>query len=513
MIRITLSGIVKNFGGVRALKGVDVTIAGGQVLVLLGENGAGKSTLIKVLTGAIRPDAGHITIDGDSVALRDPEHARALGIAAVYQEPMVYPHLTVLENIFAGREICNRFGMVRHQPMVERVRPWLAALDLPEAVLHRPISTLGLGHVQLVLIAQALVQDARVIILDEPTSILSRAETDRLVGIIHRLRAAGRAIVYITHRLEEVPRIGDHVTVLTDGRVTGNYPAREATGEKLLQLMAGRTSPARAAEIAPAGDMKQAVRPMLSIRRLSHPLYFTEVDWDIPAGMITGIYGLVGAGRSEVAMSVFGALSVTGGTILLDGTQVRPTSPAEAIRLGIGYLPEDRKRQGIFAPQSLERNLTCNALARFRRGPALDFQGLAAEAAQMMRSYAIKARGPGTAIGTLSGGNQQKGLFARWAARPLKLLILDEPTRGIDIRTKEEIHDFIRAMAKEGTAIVVISSDLAEILALSQSMIVMRGGRVVDRCAGAEMTAERVLAAAIGAATAPPELQPQSQIA
>ena len=513
MIRVTLSGIVKNFGGVRALKGVDVTISGGQVLVLLGENGAGKSTLIKVLTGAISPDAGRITMGGDTVEFRDPEHARALGIAAVYQEPMVYPHLTVLENIFAGREICNRFGMVQHQLMVERVRPWLAALDLPEIVLHRPISTLGLGHVQLVLIAQALVKQARIIILDEPTSILSRAETDRLVGIIHRLRADGRAIVYITHRLEEVPRIGDHVTVLTDGRVTGNYPAREVTGEKLLQLMAGRKPPAPTVEVAPAEGAPRAERPMLSIRKLSHPRYFTDVDWDIPAGMITGIYGLVGAGRSEVAMSVFGALGLSGGTILLNGAQVQPTSPAEAIRLGIGYLPEDRKRQGIFAPQSLESNLTCNALAQFRRGPALDFHGLAAEAAQMMRSYAIKASGPGTAIGTLSGGNQQKALFARWAARPLKVLILDEPTRGIDIRTKEEIHDFIRVRAREGTAIVVISSDLAEILALSQRMIVMRGGRVVDRCAGFEMTAERVLAAAIGAATTSSERQPQSQIA
>jgi ABC-type sugar transport system ATPase subunit len=447
----------------------------------------------------VRPDAGVIRIDGAPVTLREPAHALAHGIAAVYQEPMIYPHLTVLENIFAGRETCNCLGVVRRRPMIERVRPWLAALDLPEALLHRPISTLGLGHVQLMLIAQALVQDARVIILDEPTSILSRAETDRLVGIIQRLRADGRAIVYITHRLEEVPRIGDHVTVLTDGRVTGDYPAQEVSGEKLLQLMAGKTSDAQVAEVAAAQAEAGPARPMLTINKLSHPSHFTDVDWEIPAGTITGIYGLVGAGRSEVAMSVFGALTPSGGTILLEGQPIQPRTPAAAIRLGIGYLPEDRKRQGVFAPQSLESNLTCNALAAFSPGLALDFKRLAGEATRMMRAYAIKASGMETAIGTLSGGNQQKGLFARWAGRTLKVLILDEPTRGIDIRTKEEIHGFIRAMAREGVAIAVISSDLAEVMALSQRIIVMREGRVVDRCTGASMTTERVLAAAIGA--------------
>ena len=502
MRQVDLRGIVKTYGGVHALQGVDVSIHAGRVLVLLGENGAGKSTLIKVLTGAVRPDAGEILIDGTPVALRDPLHAATLGIAAVYQEPMIYPHLTVLENIFVGHEICGRLGTVQPARMVAAVRPWLDPLALPESMLHQPMAALGLGHMQLVLIAQALVRQARVIILDEPTSILSRAETDRLVGIIGRLRDDGRAIVYITHRLEEVPRIGDHVTVLTDGRVTANAPAREVAGEKLLQLMAGRSGAEQAAEARAAANAAPAAAPCLRIAGLSHPAHFDGVDWDIAAGAITGIYGLVGAGRSEVALCVFGALRPSAGSITLDGNAISPRSPAEAMRLGIGYLPEDRKRLGVFLSHALESNLTCNALQHFSRAAWLDFAGLRAEAARMMAAFGIKARNADTAIGTLSGGNQQKGLFARWAARPLRVLILDEPTRGIDIRTKDEIHGFIRAMARAGTAVVVISSDLAEIMAVSQRMIVMRQGRVVDRREGMAMTAERVLAAALGAGQA-----------
>ncbi|MBM9400698.1 sugar ABC transporter ATP-binding protein [Gluconacetobacter azotocaptans] len=509
MNRLELRGIVKSFGGVRALKGVDAVIAAGRTLVLLGENGAGKSTLIKTLTGAVRPDEGEILIDGTPVVLRDPMHARALGITAVYQEPMIFPHLSVLENIFAGCEITDRFGRVQTEAMLRAVRPWLSSLDLAESLLHRPMSDLGLGHQQLVLIAQALVQDARVIVFDEPTAILSRAETDRLVGIIHRLRDDGRAIVYITHRLEEVPRLGDHVTVLTDGRVTGDYAASEVTEDLLLRLMMGKrhdAGPEREAIRPSAAAGASSAPPVLSIRGLSHSRHFHDVDWDASGGRITGIYGLVGAGRSEVAMTVFGALRAASGRILLDGREIMPRSPAEAMALGIGYLPEDRKKQGIFAPMGLESNLTCTGLSRLSHGGwLLNFPAMLTETQAIMRRFAIKADTPGTAIGTLSGGNQQKGLFARWAGQTLRVLILDEPTRGIDLATKAEIHGFIRQLAQAGTAIVVITSDLAELMAVSQDVIVMRQGRVVDRFRGTAVTAERVLASAIGAATSSQE--------
>ncbi len=502
-----LRGIAKSYGGVHALKGVDVTVDAGRALVLLGENGAGKSTLIKVLTGAVTPDGGTIRLDGKEVVYRDPLHARALGVACVYQEPMIFRHLDVLENIFAGAETTGRGGLVRRAAMAQSVGPALRALELPDAILREKMGRLGPGHTQLVLIAQALVRDARIIIFDEPTSVLSRAETDRLVGIVRRLRDDGRAVVYITHRLEEVPRIGDHVTVLTDGRVTGDFPAAGVSSASLLQLMAGKTVARQEEEVARArsGAATAATAARLAVRGLTREPDFRDVDWDAPAGAITGVYGLVGAGRSEVATAIFGVERAERGTILLDGETVAPRSPTDAIRLGIGYLPEDRKRQGIFAPRSLEANLTSNVLPALSRRGALDFARLRGAAARQMSAYAIKAAGGATAIGTLSGGNQQKSLFARWAAPPLRVLILDEPTRGIDIRTKEEIHDFIRGMASGGVAIVVISSDLAEVMALAQRMIVMRGGRVVEVLSGEEMTAERVLGAAIGASGAAEE--------
>jgi len=505
MTAFELKNIVKSFGGVRALKGVDLQIESGRTHVLLGENGAGKSTLIKILTGALTPDDGEILIDGEACALRNPEHAQAMGIAAVYQEPLIYPHLSVLENIFMGREIAGPLGYVRRDAMRAAVRPVLTELELPETLLSRPMSSLSLGYQQLVLIAKALVQNARLIIFDEPTSILSRAESQRLFSIIGRLRDGGRAIVYITHRLEEVPQIGDRVTVLTDGQVTGAYGAGEFSETTLLELMAGKKSREIEKEIEAHRDIAaDAVEhPVLAVENLSHESYFDDVTWRLPGGIITGIYGLVGSGRSEVALSVFGFLKPSGGRILLDGRPVAPTDPAEAIALGIGYLPEDRKLQGIFATKPLESNLTSNRLGGFARALGLlDFKSLFDDARRVMARYNIKAQSTRTMISTLSGGNQQKGLFARWAGKPFKVLILDEPTRGIDVRTKDEIHDFIRDLAAQGVAVVVISSDLKEVLSVSDRIIVMREGRVVDEVAGDGMTPERVLGSALGAGKA-----------
>jgi len=507
MAFVELAGIVKNFGGVRALKGVDLAVELGRTHALLGENGAGKSTLIRILTGAHRQDAGDIRVDGARHIFRRPQDAQALGIAAVYQEPMVYPHLSVLENIFAGREITNGFGIVQHAAMRRKVAPWLDRLNMQAALLERPISSLTLGWQQLVMIAQALVQNARVIIFDEPTSILSQAETDRLFAIIGRLRADGRGVVYITHRLDEVPRIADRVTVLTDGRVTGSYPIDEVSHARLLSLMAGRAveepvPDSHKIQHAPAAAGRRPTfsPPVLEVRGLTLERQFRDVSWSIASGCVTGIYGLVGSGRSEVALSVFGFLRGARGAVALEGKPIAPRDPADAIRLGIGYLPEDRKLQGIFANKPLESNLTANALDRFTRPfGRLDFFALATAARQAMVAYNIKARGEASPIAVLSGGNQQKGLFARWAGRALKVLILDEPTRGIDVQTKDEIHRFIRSLAAQGLAVVVISSDLPEVLAVSDRVIVMRQGRVAGEWDAEAMTAEAILGAAIGA--------------
>ncbi|MGH7121519.1 MAG: sugar ABC transporter ATP-binding protein [Acetobacteraceae bacterium] len=502
MSLIELSGITKHFGGVRALAGVDLVVEAGETHVLLGENGAGKSTLIRILTGAVAPDSGVIRIDGVPRVFRSPQHAQALGIAAVYQEPMIYRHLTVLENMFVGQEICGPAGTVRRSAMAEAALPWFRELELDTDLLARPMSSLSIGYQQLVLIAQALLRNARIIIFDEPTSILSAAETDRLFGIIAHLRAHERAIVYITHRLVEVPRIADRVTVLTDGTVSGTFNRGEISEERLVTLMAGKAK-GHAALASPRVVQSEAA-PVLAILGLSAPPHFRDVNWHARAGAVTGVYGLVGSGRSEVALAAFGFLRPTEGEIRLDGRIIAPRSPKEAIRLGLGYLPEDRKLQGIFANKPLESNLTANALARFVHAPMrLDFGGLMAEARRVMAYYNIKAQDPLTLIRTLSGGNQQKGLFARWASRPFRVLILDEPTRGIDVHTKDEIHVFIRNLAASGMAVIVISSDLPEVLAVSDRVIVMREGRVVTEGWPQELGAEGILAAALGAQEAP----------
>ncbi|HTU53065.1 MAG TPA: sugar ABC transporter ATP-binding protein [Acetobacteraceae bacterium] len=497
MSLVELSAIAKHFGGVRALAGIDLAIEAGETHVLLGENGAGKSTLIRILTGAIQADAGTIRIGGTPRVFRSPQDAQALGIAAVYQEPLIYRHLSVRENMFVGQELCGPGGVIRRAAMEELALPWFRELDLDPAWLARPMSSLSIGYQQLVLIAQALLRNARIIIFDEPTSILSASEADRLFAIIARLRAGGRAIVYITHRLAEVPRIADRVTVLTDGAISGAFPREEISAERLLTLMAGgkRHTRAPASPRPPTTDAP----PVLAVSHLSLPPHFTDVSWRIPAHTVTGIYGLVGSGRSEVALAAFGFLHPASGEIWLDGKRVSPRSPDEAIRLGIGYLPEDRKLQGLFANKPLESNLTANVLARFAAAPLrLDFAALREEARRVMQRYDIKAPNPLTVIRTLSGGNQQKGLFARWASRPFRVLILDEPTRGIDVQTKAEIHDFIRNLAASGVAVAVISSDLPEILELADRVIVMREGRVVTEGLPQELDAEGILAAAVG---------------
>ncbi len=499
MALVELKGIVKRFGGVVALDGVDLTLVPGETHALLGENGAGKSTLIRVMTGAIVPDEGSITVGGTPCRFTHPAQASAAGIAAVYQEPMIYPHLSVLENIFAGAEMTGRFGIVRRGAMAAVVRPLLEQLDLPASLLVRRMSSLSIGFQQMVLITKALMLNAQVIIFDEPTSILSQAETDRLFVIIERLRRDGRAIVYITHRLDEIRRIASRVTVLTDGRVSGTALTSDLDEAKLLTLMAGKASrdygkPLRD-RAAPAHGT-----PALRMAGLTRTGVYQNVDWDVPAGQVTGVYGLVGSGRSEVALAAFGALRPERGTIALQGRPIAPRDPAEAMRLGIGYLPEDRKLQGIFATKPLEANLTAGTIGRFRaRGGRLDFAGLRGEALRLIGYYRIKARDETIGIGTLSGGNQQKALFARWAGQSLKVLILDEPTRGIDIGTKAEIHDFIRDLAAGGLAVVVISSDLPEVLAVSDRIIVMRRGGVVGVAEGAAMNAEAILASAVGA--------------
>lgn len=510
MALMELHSIAKSFGGVRALTGVDVSFATGRVHALLGENGAGKSTLIKILTGALAPSGGTIVMDGENTVFSTPSVAKAAGIAAVYQEPLIYPHLSVLENLFMGREIVDRFGRSNLKRMRERAEPLLAQLEMDAALLDQPMSALSIGYQQLMLIAEALLHHARLIIFDEPTSILSQDETRRLFAIIERLRDADTAVVYITHRLNEISRIADDVTVLRNGSVIGSHLASDVSHSQLLTMMAGErlsgesgTTDSSTEDRRNTGGSKR-----LEIQDLTVPGYCNNVNWTLRAGCVTGIYGLVGSGRSETALAAFGHLAFESGRVLLDGEEIQPKHPAEAITQGLAYLPEDRQFQGIFADKSVEHNLTSNTLRRFAgRIGRLNLGGLQRLAREVMDRYNIKAESSRSPIISLSGGNQQKVLFSRWANLDLKVLILDEPTRGIDVGTKAEIHDFVRGLAAGGSAITVISSDLDEVLNVSDEIVVMRNGEVVDYFAGEDRTADRVLSAAIGDSEQIPEAQ------
>ncbi|RJS91485.1 sugar ABC transporter ATP-binding protein [Salinisphaera sp. Q1T1-3] len=500
MASFELRGVGKRFGGVRALDDIDIRFESGRVHALLGENGAGKSTLIKILTGAVTPTNGEIRVDDTTVTIDSPRRAQELGIAAVYQEPTVYPHMTVRENLFMGQELRGRSGMLDRRAMTAAAKPLLARLRLDPSILSRRMSSLSIGYQQLVLITQALLRDTRLLIFDEPTSILSREETARLFEIIGELREAGTAIVYITHRMEEIHQIADEVTVLTNGERRGTYPIAEVSTERMLSLMTGGHGSARDRE--PASETVQRERrPMLEVTNLSVAGHCEDISWQLPAGCITGLYGLVGSGRSEAALALYGHIRPSAGRIQLDGQTIRPRHPADAIKLGLGYLPEDRQFQGVFLDKSLEQNLTSNTLPGFSNVfDLLDLAGMRRFTTELMNHYNIKAPGADTSIGDLSGGNQQKGLFSRWANLPLKALILDEPTRGIDVGAKDEIHRFIRHLADRGMAVGVISSDLDEVLAVSDRIIVMREGRIADTFEHGPHSAETVLASAIGSA-------------
>ncbi|KEZ78702.1 sugar ABC transporter ATP-binding protein [Salinisphaera hydrothermalis] len=501
MASFELRGVGKRFGGVRALDNIDIRFESGRVHALLGENGAGKSTLIKILTGAIMPTTGEIRVDEATVVIDTPRRAQELGIAAVYQEPTVYPHMTVLENLFMGQELRGTAGMLDKRAMIAAATPLLERLRLEPSILARRMSSLSIGYQQLVLITQALLRDTRLLIFDEPTSILSREETARLFQIIGELREAGTAIVYITHRMEEIHQIADEVTVLTNGQRRGTYPIDEISTEQMLSLMTGGHGSARDRDIPPA-EAGTERPPMLEVEHLTVDGYCEDISWQLPAGCVTGLYGLVGSGRSETALAIYGHTQPSAGTIKLDGETIRPRHPAQAIQLGLGYLPEDRQFQGVFLDKSLEQNLTSNALPGFSKAfDLLDLAGMRRFTTDLMKRYNIKAPDADTPIGALSGGNQQKGLFSRWANLPLKALILDEPTRGIDIGAKEEIHRFVRHLADRGMAVGVISSDLDEVLAVSDRIIVMREGHIADTFEHGPFSAETVLAAAIGSSS------------
>ena len=486
---LIMENISKSYGGVHALRGVRFDLFAGEVHALIGQNGAGKSTLIKVLSGAISPDGGALAINSRPVTMSSPADALNQGIGTVYQDPLVYGELTVVENIFMGREIRDRLGNIDNRAQVRRVDALLRDLDVDPGLSTRPIGSLSLALRQLALIAKAVSYDSTIMIFDEPTAILTQREADTLFAIIRKLRARGVGIIYISHRMEEIFSLADRVTVLKDGESKGTYTLSERAGArgeaaatdgssvssaKLIELMIGRELQESITNIGVPGE-----QPLLEVRRLTHAPDYREISFAVHPGEIVGFFGLVGAGRSEVARAIFGEEPASGGEILIEGRAVRIRTPGQAVKLGIAYLPEDRKGQGLFGNLSVGYNATITVVQRLAALGLFARKKREERVAQdSVRELMIKTPNTRIKVSNLSGGNQQKVVLAKWLAAKPRILLLDEPTAGIDVAAKQEIHNLIVQLARDGVAIMLISSELLEVLKLSDRVITMHEGKM-----------------------------------
>ena len=488
-----LQDIAKSFPGVRALDEVSFDLRRGEVHALLGENGAGKSTLVKIICGIYRPDAGVIRIDGRPVEITSPTQAQALGISSVHQELHLEPYLSVAENIFLGRQPVGRFGMIDQRRMNRDAGALLKRLgaDLdPEST----VESLSVAQRQIIAIARAASTTARIIIFDEPTSSLTERETNLLFDMIGRLRGEGIGIIYISHRMEEIFRLCDRVTVLRDGRYVATKPVAETDMRDLIGMMIGRDiSDLFRKAPAPIGG------PVLEVQNLSKRGLLRDISFSVRRGEIVGVAGLVGAGRTELARAIFGDLAIDGGEIRVDGQLIPPShSPRRAILAGIGLVPEDRKEQGLVTGLSVRQNISMPMLKALSWVNVLNLRREQRLAESYVRKLAIKTPSIDQKATFLSGGNQQRVVIAKWLATQPKLLIVDEPTRGVDIGAKSEIHALLCDLAREGMAIMMISSDLPEVLAMSDRVLVMQKGRIAADIPAAEATQEVIMHYATG---------------
>jgi ribose transport system ATP-binding protein len=490
--RLRLRGIRKSYPGVVALDGVDLDLHGGEVHVLLGENGAGKSTLMKVISGAVRRDAGTIECEGEPVDFAGPREAQARGIGIIYQEFNLVPELTAAENILLGREPRLAPGIIDQRRLVREAQRQLDELGVAIDARER-VARLGVAQQQMVEVAKALSLQARVLIMDEPTSALTTQEIGELFAAIRGLKAKGVALVYISHRMEELFAIGDRVTVLRDGRHVGTRRIGETDAGELVRLMVGRELrdqfPRRTAEPG-----EEALR----VAGLGRKGVLHDVSFALRRGEIVGIAGLMGSGRTELARAIFGADRIDAGTVTVRGVPRRIASPREAIGLGLGFLTEDRKRQGLVLVGSVTENLSLPSMRKFARGGVLRPGEERRCAERRVAELRVKTPGVGERVMNLSGGNQQKVVLGKWLETAAEILIFDEPTRGIDVGAKFEIYQLMNQLAARGAAILMISSDLPEVLGMSDRVLVMRGGRIVAEFDRVAATQEAVLGAALG---------------
>lgn len=485
--------IDKSYAGVHALKQASFELDRGEVHALIGENGAGKSTLIKIITGAVIPDAGEVQLDGKTITQNSPAHSKKLGIAAIYQQPALFPELSIAENIAIGFEESSAFSRVDWRKRKQKASELLARVGA-KIDTDADAGDLTMPQQQLVEIARALGADAKVLIMDEPTASLSEEDTQKLFTVIRQLRTEGVGIIYISHRLEELSLIADRVTVLRDGRTIDTRPMSEVNRQQLIQLMVGRElSAVFPKKKVDFGEVVLEVRDLCCSTSGIH-----DVNLSVRAGEIVGLAGLVGGGRTELARTIFGLTPADSGEIFLKGKRTTINSAAQAIECGIAYVPEDRRRHGVILDLAISANITLASLDRFARLTTLDFEREKQTAAEYTRRLGIKTPTIYAPVATLSGGNQQKVALSRWLVTKPSVLILDEPTQGIDVGAKSEVHALMTELAAQGVAILMISSELPEILGMSDRIAVMHGGTIVSTLDRSEATQEKILALALG---------------
>ncbi|MBA9004923.1 sugar ABC transporter ATP-binding protein [Thermomonospora cellulosilytica] len=494
--RLALVDVSKAFGAVQALRGVTVELYAGEVHALAGENGAGKSTVVKTFAGVHRPDSGEVRLDGEPVVFGGPADAQAAGVAVIYQEPTLFPDLSVAENIFMGRQPRTSLGRIDRRAMHAAAADLFARLGVPLDPAQ-PARGLSIADQQVVEIAKAISRDAKVLIMDEPTAALTGQEVARLFAVTRTLREAGCAILFISHRLEEIFELCQRVTTLRDGTWVGTETLDGLTTDDLVQRMVGRELD----DLYP----KQEVAPgrvALKVSRLTREGVFTDVSFQVRRGEIVALAGLVGAGRSEVARAIFGVDRWDAGEVEVDGRALPPASPTAAMAAGLAFVPEDRRQQGLVMDMSIERNMGLTQLRSLRRasgpGPLISRRVERDRARDWALRLQLKFSRLSDPVGVLSGGNQQKVVLAKWLATEPSVLIVDEPTRGIDVGTKAEVHRLLSELAAQDMAVLMISSDLPEVLGMADRVLVMHEGRLVAEIPRAEATEESVMAAATG---------------
>ena len=491
-MEVVMKGITKSFGTNYVLRGVDFTIKAGEVHALMGENGAGKSTLMNILTGLHKPDAGEILIDGVIKQFDSPKEAEKFGLSFIHQEMNTWPEMTVVENLFLGNEIKNAIGWIDNKKMralaVETFRELGVTLDLDEEVKN-----LSVGQQQMIEIAKSLLSDGEVIIMDEPTAALTEREIEVLFRIIQNLKQKNVAIIYISHRMEEIFKISDRITVMRDGVSVDTKRTADTNNDEVVRKMVGRDLadyyPAKTSKIGPI---------VFEAKKLSSERKFQDVSFQVKSGEIVGFSGLMGAGRTEIMRSIFGIDPLDGGEMYLEDKKITISSPNDAIRQGIGFLTENRKEEGLILDYSISENISLPSIDGFRKNGLIDTQAEKDFVELLMERLQVKAEGRDDIVSGLSGGNQQKVVLAKWIGIGSKVLILDEPTRGVDVGAKREIYQLMNELADRGVAIIMVSSDLPEVLGVSDRIVVVHEGKISGELQRGEATEEKIMKLATG---------------